>query len=247
MFKIKTKVTSAVAEVDAKQYFKKYVNDPTTTMHEVLHKTVVKPYFDYDEIVASQEQIDKLRLDRIKKIHNIMKWYFADGEIIHIFEASGYNPVKKVWKLSFRVIIQNHGVYASGKIILDNIIPELNRYSEHKKYNIEWDTSVYKDKDKMQLILLPYHCKERNERFFRKLNLAKNNYPCIEKSSITAKEFASYFIQNPMSTEGRKLEEKYFEVDSGSDTEESTNNICSESQTIINDTYSYKDIETLCD
>lgn len=208
MFSVKSKiVTKQIDQLNAVEYFQKYLKAPTSTLFEVIHNKAVKPYFDYDEEVKSKEDIKSLRNKRIKAILNIMKWYFdAEDDVIQLFDASGYNPVKKIWKLSFRVLIQDHGLYTSGEVILKNIIPEITTK------DIKWDTSVYKKSDKMQLLLLPYHCKEGNEkRFFQKVDTEKNTYPIIGKSKILPEEFANYFILNNMSTSSEELEVLHFE------------------------------------
>jgi P4 family phage/plasmid primase-like protien len=224
MFKVKSKITTKkIDQCDPIEYFKQYKDAPTSTLFEVIHGNAVKPYFDYDEVMDSDKTIEKLRNKRLKEIIEITKDYFDDGEIIQVFDASGYNPVKKEWKISFRVIVQNHGLYDNGEIIKEMIIPYLTTE------NIKWDTSVYKKLDKMQLLLLPYHCKEGNEnRMFKKVDIEKDSYPLISIADISAKEFALYFIQNKMGTDGEELDRRVFdeteedssEEDSAEDTEE---------------------------
>lgn len=216
LFNVKNKIaTKNIIEIDAANYFDKYLHKPVSTMFEVIQNRPVKPYFDYDEEVKSEEQILKLRNKRIKAIHTVLKGYYSEDEVeILVFDASGYNPVKKCWKLSFRAIINNYGVYESGNVILQYVIPQIT------KLGIKWDDSVYKTSDKMQLLGLPYHCKEGNEnRFFQKVDLTKNNYPIIEKSAISSAEFESYFVQNNMSTSGKELESVVFESNSESEEE----------------------------
>ncbi len=215
MFSVKSKVkTTQVKEIDSIKYFSKYANAPTSTLFEVIKNKSVKPYFDYDEEVKSKEKIDELRVQRLNDIVRVMKWYFNENEQIQVFDASGFNPVKKIWKLSFRIIIQNHGLYNCGSIILDNIIPDF------KKRNIIFDESVYKTQDKMQLLLLPYHCKEgNNDRYFQKVDLTKNDYPHIPKSDISAKEFKSYFVQDNFDMDGNVLEERLFDSETESQIE----------------------------
>lgn len=257
MFEVKNKIaTKKVVKLNAIEYFQEYVKGPTSTLFEVIQNNRVKPYFDYDEEVKNENEIKKLRNERIKEIHEIMKCYFNENEIIQIFDASGYNPVKKIWKLSFRVIIQDHGLYINGEIIRNEIIPQIT------KNNIKWDTSVYKTQDKMQLLLLPYHCKEGNEnRFFQKINLEKNNYPIIEKREISSEEFALYFIQNNMTTDGKQLDNLTFdESDSENESQEESDEQTEEESesesknenaptkaTYGDPKYNYEDIKELVD
>jgi phage/plasmid-associated DNA primase len=195
--KTKSRVnTTKIDDIDFYEYSKQYINTlNVATLYEVIKGNPVKAYFDYDQEVKSQLKLTKLRNKAIKLIYQAMKEYFNQGEQIDIFDASGYNPVKEIWKLSFRVIIQNGCLYPNGLYIKDVILPQIKKKIKY------FDESVYKAQDKLQLLLMPYHHKEGNEnRFFQKVNLDDDNYPLIEKKDISLREFITYSVQSQLKT-----------------------------------------------
>lgn len=225
--------TNKVDNIDFFQYSKEYINDlKINTLYEVIKGKPVKAYFDYDRIVDNENDIKNKRNKSIKRIHNAMKEYFNQGEQIDMFDASGFNPIKEVWKISFRVIIQNGVLYKNGLYIKDVILPEIK-----KKIN-NFDDSVYKAENKMQLLLMPYHHKEGNpDRYFQKVDLTNENYPLIKKQDIPLREFITYSVQSNLRTDD---DIKTLDISNNENPDKILNNLVEESKEESKDTEDVK-------
>lgn len=124
--------------------------------YEILTRNV-KPYMDYDKKFDDEGAMKAHLKEKLLEFRNR-----AIFEYFHVFESSGYDKVRGIFKVSLHAIARD-GYYKQG---IDMVEDMKERFGEI-------DESVYKRGDKMQLMRLPYCVKEGDDRI---LQYIKYNY-----------------------------------------------------------------------
>ncbi len=181
----KINVKQIIRQVEVKSISYNYLYeiislDDNPYRYEVLKGSKLKGYIDLDLKFKNKERLDE-RNALIKEIIDKL-----GSRKYYLFDSSGYDKRMKIWKISFRIIFPdiyfNQGSDMVGFVNSFNL-PNL-------------DKTVYKDDHKMQLMRLPYCSKEGDDRFLKKVDISKPDYPLIPISKIKRREYKEYILTN---------------------------------------------------
>ena len=184
--------------------YKNFSLNKNTIIYEVLFNNNLKAYIDYDDkILCNKDEAIKKRDDMIVKFIQTCEDDNINKEEYDIFDNSrflGHN----VYKISLHLIFHKYCFY-SGLHVKEWVTSLFS--------NIDIDLSVYKARDKKQLMRLPFTSKEDVDTtmkivdLYSKIDLYEDpdNFILYDINDINKNEFEDFFITNTKKCEYKDI------------------------------------------
>ena len=184
--------------------------------YEVIYGECV-PYLDLERTYQDEDDYEfhmSVNTDE-DMFGTVEKWAKTQNPNAKVYACSSHgatydNDKLKGYKVSYHFVIRGIGYFDDGKQVEKLFDSEFTEKEIWGERSIELDPSVYKDKNKRQLMRMPYARKDKDcvERIIQPFKIVDGKAVAIKMRDMTDLEYENYMITNTKNEIHRTIEDK---------------------------------------